>query len=62
MKKLPEFVALGIGLGCLALAGAVAWAQVETESIAHTEAMAQDRAHAELRADDLHSQMISTRR
>lgn len=24
MKKLPEFIALGIGLGCLGLAGAIA--------------------------------------
>lgn len=29
-KKIPEFVALGIGLCCLSLAGAIAWASVGT--------------------------------
>jgi hypothetical protein len=29
-KKIPEFVALVAGLGCLSLAGAIAWASVST--------------------------------
>ncbi len=31
MKKLPEFIALGIGIGLLSLAGSIAWMTVEAD-------------------------------
>ena len=33
MKKLPEFLALSIGMGVLSLAGAIAWQTVEHDSL-----------------------------
>lgn len=32
MKKLPELIALGIGMGVLSLAGAIAWQSVENKA------------------------------
>lgn len=33
MKKLPEFLALSIGMGVLSLAGAIAWQTIEHEPL-----------------------------
>jgi hypothetical protein len=33
MKKLPEFLALSIGMGVLSLAGAIAWQTVEHDPL-----------------------------
>lgn len=33
MKKLPEFLALSIGMGVLSLAGAIAWQTVEHDTL-----------------------------
>ncbi len=32
MKKLPELIALGIGMGVLSLAGAIAWQSVQNKA------------------------------
>lgn len=34
MKKLPEFIALTVGLGMLSLVGAVAWRTVDADALA----------------------------
>jgi hypothetical protein len=48
MKKLPELIALGIGLSCLALAGAIAWVNVESPAAVAVEARQASVQHASI--------------
>ena len=41
MKKLPEFIALGVGFGLLSLAGAIAWTTLEPQDVLEAQAIRQ---------------------
>ena len=49
MKKLPEFLALGIGMGVLSLAGVIAWQTTEHETLRAPIAESSPASAAEVR-------------
>ena len=51
MKKLPEILALSIGMGFLSLAGAIAWHSVEGEALSSDTTTLEEDAPTEAASD-----------
>ena len=59
MKKLPEFVALSIGLGLLSLMGAIAWQSVEADQL--STPLADDVPSASIQSMPVQAGVVSGR-